>query len=84
MSYKRTASDDQIIRLADGAAIPRDVGNADYRAWLIYTQAGGVTAPADPPAPAQPSDLDALLSVLAKKGVATQADIDAAKARGSQ
>lgn len=34
-------------RLADGAEIPADEGNADWCAFLAWQQAGGVAVPAD-------------------------------------
>jgi hypothetical protein len=40
-----------VVRLADGAAIPLDPANNDYRAVLGWVALGNVIAPADPPAP---------------------------------
>jgi len=34
-----------IIRLADGAAIPQDVGNSDYVAYLAWISAGNTPEP---------------------------------------
>lgn len=34
-----------VIRLADGALIPEDVSNADWREYCEWVTAGGVTAP---------------------------------------
>lgn len=36
-----------IIRLEDGATIPQDPGNMDYRAYLAWVEAGNTPAPAD-------------------------------------
>lgn len=41
--YKKAAG--CVIRLADGAFVPADLGNQDYRAYLDWTAAGGTTAP---------------------------------------
>ena len=36
-----------IIRVADGAFIPLDPGNADYRAYLAWVAAGNTPLPAE-------------------------------------
>jgi len=38
-----------IIRTADGATIPADPANTDYRAYLAWLAAGNIPEPADPP-----------------------------------
>lgn len=38
-----------IIRQSDGAWIPLVVGNSDYQEYLIWTSAGNVAPPVDPP-----------------------------------
>lgn len=37
-----------IIRLEDGATIPQDPGNADYRAYLAWLESNNTPEPADP------------------------------------
>jgi hypothetical protein len=49
--YKETTSQ-SVLRLADGAFIPFDNGNRDYREYLEWLNAGNTPLPADePPAP---------------------------------
>lgn len=43
--YKLNLSN-SIIRIADGALIPKDLGNADYRDYLDWVAVGNVAAPA--------------------------------------
>jgi hypothetical protein len=38
-----------VLRIADGATIPRDPNNADYAAFLSWEAAGNTPLPADPP-----------------------------------
>jgi hypothetical protein len=40
-----------IRRAADGASIPVDKANADYRTYLAWVAAGNTPDPADPPSP---------------------------------
>lgn len=48
----RLTETDTIIRIADGAFIPADVANADYRAYLAWVDAGNEPeAYVPPPAP---------------------------------
>jgi hypothetical protein len=43
-----------VIRLSDGATIPANTENKDYREYLAWVAAGGIVIPADPlPTPAE-------------------------------
>jgi hypothetical protein len=52
--YQLTTST-SIIRLSDGATIPNDPGNRDYREYLEYLEAGNTPEPAPAPPPPPPS-----------------------------
>ena len=49
--YQLTTST-SIIRLSDGAFIPNDPGNRDYREYLDWLEAGNTPEPAPPLEPA--------------------------------
>ena len=51
MTYQLTTST-SIKRLSDGAFIPNDPGNRDYRQYLEYLAAGNTPEPAPPLEPA--------------------------------
>jgi hypothetical protein len=54
MTYQLTTTT-SIIRLSDGAVIPNDPGNTDYREYLDWLEAGNTPDPApEPPAPPAP------------------------------
>ena len=55
MSYQLTEFD-SIRRLADGATIPKDTGNRDYREYLDWLAEGNTPEPV--PAPPVPTDPD--------------------------
>jgi hypothetical protein len=55
--YQLTA-ENSIHRLSDGAAIPADERNRDYRQYLVWVAEGNEPLPADPslePAPTAPT-----------------------------
>lgn len=61
MAYKWINQDQMVRRLSDGACIPNDSGNTDWREFLKWVEDGGVCEAADPtPAPIDQSDLDVL------------------------
>lgn len=63
MAYKLTISGVQ--RLADGAFIPADERNADWREYQVWLAKGNTPEPADAPPPApQPRDLAAEIDDL--------------------
>lgn len=39
------SNDDQVRRLSDGALIPPDEGNRDWRDYLAWIEAGGIAEP---------------------------------------
>jgi len=53
MTYQLTTST-SIIRLSDGAFIPPDPGNTDYREYLDWLKAGNTPEPAAAPLPPPP------------------------------
>jgi hypothetical protein len=57
--YQLTATENCVIRTADGAGIPNDPANTDYQIYLKWIEDGGVPDPYVPPPepePAPPAD----------------------------
>ncbi len=48
MTYTLTADPNIIVRDEDGAFIPKDLGNMDYCAYLIWLDAGNEPTPYTP------------------------------------
>ena len=74
MTYQLTTST-SIKRLSDGAFIPNDPGNRDYREYLEYLEAGNTPEPAPAPPPPPPSYTafwDALLASTVYGSIRTQ------------
>jgi hypothetical protein len=72
--YQLTTST-SIIRLSDGAFIPNDPGNRDYREYLAWLEAGNTPEPAPAPPPPPPSYAafwDALLASAVYGSIRTQ------------
>ena len=64
-----------IKRLSDGAFIPNDPGNRDYREYLDWLEAGNTPEPAPAPPPPPPSYTafwDALLASTVYSSIRTQ------------
>jgi hypothetical protein len=51
--YKWIEQDKSVRRLSDGACIPNDAGNADWRAFQAWVAAGNTPQPADQPSLAE-------------------------------
>ena len=78
--YKLTC-DETIIRLTDGASIPPDKHNRDYRAYLHWLEDGNTPEPADPEpvverVPTVEEQIKALTDTLIAQGVITTQQID--------
>jgi hypothetical protein len=72
--YQLTTST-SIKRLSDGAFIPNDPGNRDYREYLDWVEAGNTPEPAPAPPPPPPSYAafwDALLASTVYGSIRTQ------------
>jgi hypothetical protein len=72
--YQLTTST-SIIRLSDGAIIPNDPGNRDYRDYLDWLEAGNTPEPAPAPPPPPPSYTafwDALIASSVYASIRTQ------------
>jgi hypothetical protein len=76
MTYKLTHSE-LVIRLEDGAYIPNDPRNTDRQEYDKWLAAGNAPQPADPLPPPAPRRYSALEKALIKKGLLTQAELDA-------
>jgi hypothetical protein len=74
MTYQLTTGT-SIIRLSDGATIPNDPGNRDYREYLDWLEAGNEPEPAAAPPPPPPSYVafwDALVASSVYASIRTQ------------
>jgi len=74
MAYQLTTST-SIIRLSDGAFIPNDPGNRDYREYLKWVEDGNTPEPAPAPPPPPPSYAafwDALIASTVYTSIRTQ------------
>ncbi|MBP1091948.1 hypothetical protein [Bradyrhizobium diazoefficiens] len=84
MSEYRLTQGSSVIRTGDGACIPSDPGNSDWRAYQDWLSAGNVPEPhiePPPPVPDLISDRQ-FFQQLAIQGVITQADALAAVKTG--
>ena len=54
--FKLINNSNCVRRLQDGAAIPANSGNSDYREYQEWLAAGNTPEPADQPAPVNPLD----------------------------
>ena len=74
MTYQLT-SGETILRLSDGAHIPQDPGNRDYREYLDWLEEGNTPLPAPPPPPPAPDYFtfwESLLQTSAYQSIRTQ------------
>lgn len=63
MSYQLTPFD-TILRLSDGASIPADTGNKDYREYLEWVAEGNTPGPVPPTPPSTEPDYQAFLDQI--------------------
>src|SRR4051794_20789645 len=56
--YQRLYDSDAILRLEDGATVPADPANSDYRTYLAWCDEGNEALAADVPAPPPPAPID--------------------------
>lgn len=83
LAFKRARAGLSVIR-QDGAKIPADPDNRDYREYLAWVEAGGVTADADPaPVPSGAPSLVDRLAALEAKDAQREAKLAALKAEVS-
>lgn len=75
MTYTLTNAQ-SVIRDTDGACIPFDEGNADYREYLAWTEEGNEPNPYAAPTPPVPSSVPlwAVRVVLAERNLLDQAN----------
>lgn len=66
-----------VIRVADGAVIPRDEGNRDYREVLAWLAQGNSLLPADAPAPVVHDVVSMRQARLALLGAGLLSTVDA-------
>lgn len=58
--YKKSQNDDVIIRISDGAQIPKDEKNSDYQEYKEWKKAGNTIQDADPKPELPKGDKDKL------------------------
>jgi hypothetical protein len=74
--YELTADPSTVHRLSDGAFIPNDEKNPDWRAYLAWKEEGNVPGPApDVPPELKSLSVDDLAAILVKKLILSQSDI---------
>ena len=57
MAYQLTADPTTLLRLSDGAFVPRDPDNSDYAAFLEWEASGNTPEPAPPSGAIDPDSL---------------------------
>ncbi len=76
MTYTLMAGSSLIRRDGDGALIPQDPANVDYRAYQVWLAAGNTPTPATAPTPTVPPQIALwqVRAVLAHRGLLDQAN----------
>lgn len=78
--YRLTASASIVQRISDGAAIPVDLENADYRAYLAWVLEGNTATPYAPPS--VPEGRAPCTPLYARREILTQQEIETLTALG--
>lgn len=65
MSEYKLLTGGAVRRIADGAVIPFDIANADYRDYLRWVAAGNTAQPSDPETEPETPPTEILLALLA-------------------
>lgn len=69
-----------VLRISDGASIPNDPANRDWREYRDWLARGNTPLPVDPEPPRQKRlTAEALASLLISKGLVAQNEVDGAK-----
>lgn len=80
--YQLTSDPDTIQRTSDGAFIPNDNRNMDWNTYLVWLKEDGNEpdpAPAPPPVARPSLTADSLASILVKKAIISQSDIESVR-----
>lgn len=81
--YKWSSDNESYIRLSDGAFIPQDIFNTDYKEVYQFVKDGGILEAADPiPEYKAEPTLSDVVSALKTKNIITDQDLKGIKKGG--